>query len=207
MNSNIKVKRNDKCICGSGKKFKVCCFKLIIPLDYSENNPNSSQFIIKFIDYLKRRFKKHNIIDISHNLKPENYMKYLRNNFGIKTIMIAEKTKKNSNVFINKGSLNGNVIVMFKGAYVCFESDEFESAKNAIKKLVRGRLRIKCPLCHENTENNCCCSICSRMCCFTCANTIINDDENTEILYNCLFAECPFCHTKKGMKFSLYNPT
>lgn len=180
-----KFDRNDKCFCGSNKKYKFCCVNVELSDKYQENNLNSSNFIQKYINYLKSEFSNYKIIDISQGLELNNYKNYQLNNFQTKTIMIAERNQKNDDLFLEKGSLNGNIIIMNHGAYICFESQEFQKTKVTIIKMINGDLGKQCLICFQDSENNCRCSTCGNYFCFKCSEKLVCFGDS--------FIKCPFC--------------
>lgn len=199
MNPSKKIGRNDNCSCGSDKKFKFCCIKIKVP-----DNPNSSELILKCMDYFKKEYTNYNIIDISHKLESKNYRNYQLNNIKTKNIMIAEKNELNNDIFTERGSLDGDIIIMYHGAYVCFEKEEFDNAKITIKKMIRGDLDENCNICFKRSTKNCCCSICGNNCCFECTQKL-HEEFGSEISNGNIFIKCPFCRTKEGIKLSAYS--
>ena len=91
----IKLKPNEPCTCLSGKKYKKCCYIT----DYNINQEEELKYLygqsissdkMKFcINYYKKMFDKHKIIDITDNITLDNYKTYQLRNYTNKTIMLA----------------------------------------------------------------------------------------------------------------------
>lgn len=199
-----KIQRNEKCVCGSGKKYKVCCFNLELSLEYSKNSPESSKIIKIYDDYLKKKFAGYDIIDISYKLESKNYKNYQINNFTKKIIMIAERNEKNKEVFIERNSLNGNIIIMHHGAYICIINEEIKETKKLIKQMIMGELGKQCLICFDDCENNYCCTICGNYSCYDCLKKL-DDGISSEITAKGLFIKCPFCRNEKSIKMKYIN--
>lgn len=115
----IKVGRNDKCICGSGKKYKACCL----------DNPNTSKYIsdqsesTEKINTIKRIFESkhphHVFIDITKALTDdETYREYQLHNIKSNIVMLAERTPENESVFSTRiQDHEADVMIMYHGSY------------------------------------------------------------------------------------------
>ena len=124
--NKFKLKPNDQCSCLSGKKYKKCCFineyniKQEEELKYLNGQTQSSDKIKFCMNYYKKMFDKHKIIDITDNINLDNYKTYQLRNYTNKTIMLAEKTEKNNDFFIvksNEINATSDIIFMYKGVY------------------------------------------------------------------------------------------
>lgn len=141
-----KISRNDKCHCGSQKKYKQCCLtndeikKQIQIEKYKTGQLISSKKIIDCMDYLKGKYPDHKIIDISDNLDNSNYKTYQINNYTDKIIMISEKNDKNKDVIMSRSQSMTDTIIMYRGSYRVFLINDFELVKNSICKMIDTRL-------------------------------------------------------------------
>ena len=126
-----KSKPNDPCPCSSGKKYKKCCFMQDLKIKQEEEqkyingqtNPSSDKMIF-CIDYYKKMFEKHKIIDITTDITLDNYKSYHIKNYTNKTIMLAERTANNNDFFLVKSDPNNpdcDLIFMYKGTYRIFQ--------------------------------------------------------------------------------------
>ena len=141
-----KYKPNDMCLCNSGKKYKKCCFitdfykKQEEDKKYINGQTEESSNNIKFcIDYYKKMFTKHKIIDITNDINLNNYKSYHIKNYTNKTIMLAERTKINDNLFIVKSDPQNsdcNLIFMYKGTYRIFKISDILRYDEDIKNVV-----------------------------------------------------------------------
>jgi hypothetical protein len=132
-----KIKRNDKCPCGSLKKYKICCINNKTN-KYSDgqstHTPNIQQIIHTLKDNLSKEDNKYNIIDITDDLTEVNYRDYQLHNMNENIVMVAEKTIRSELVFFSRTNHepNTNIIIMYKGAYRTFPHDKFLLMLNSI---------------------------------------------------------------------------
>lgn len=146
INYMIKLGRNDKCFCNSGKKYKVCCLQLIESqkknenIKYSEGHELSSEKIKILYNKLSVIFTDHKIIDITNLLNDQTYKTFQTVNYVKKTLMIAQKNDSNNDIFTSRGPSNVDLIVMYRGAYQCFEGINTDLALENITKMVLTRL-------------------------------------------------------------------
>ena len=83
--------------------------------------------------------KNHKVINISPVLNADNYNIFQIKNYNKKIIMIAERNEYNYEVFVSRG-INNDIIIMYKGAYRTFKSDEMMNALDSIDKMIQTRL-------------------------------------------------------------------
>jgi hypothetical protein len=138
-----KMKRNDKCHCGSLKKYKICCIDKKSN-KYTEGQiEHSSSQIQHVIDTLKMHIpNSYNIIDITNDLSDEDsYRQYQLNNMNVDTIMVAEKTLKSEMVFFSRvdNNPNTNIIIMYQGSYRTFPYDKFLLMLNSITIFIKSK--------------------------------------------------------------------
>lgn len=129
-----KTKRNDKCPCGSLKKYKYCCIENKTN-KYLKGQVLHSTNIQKIIQTLKSNLDDtYNIIDITDDLTDETYRDYQLHNINDNIIMVAEKTIKSELVFFSRTGMDPdtNIIIMYKGAYRTFPHDKFLLMLNSI---------------------------------------------------------------------------
>ncbi len=119
-----KINPNDKCHCNSDKKYKKCCMikdmnsKNDEELKYLNGQDNSSEKIKICMEHYKRLFDKHKIIDITDYINIDNYKIFQIKNYLNKTIMLATRTEKNNDLFIEKGNSDTfDLLIMYKGVY------------------------------------------------------------------------------------------
>jgi SEC-C motif len=114
----IKVGRNDKCICGSGKKYKACCLDKPDSAKYIQGHESSEK-----INTIKSMFElKHpqNVfIDITKYIKDdETYRAYQLHNIQSNIVMLAERTPENESVFSTRiQDPEADVMFMYHGSY------------------------------------------------------------------------------------------
>ena len=108
-----KIGVNDKCFCGSDKKYKKCCFTKTEFYKESEMMTNS-------LTILQEQFPDIQFINVSDTLNAGTYnnlqLKQCQNN----VCQVAERCNKNKQVFIereNEKSKNNNLILLYKGGY------------------------------------------------------------------------------------------
>lgn len=141
MIKTAKIRRNDKCHCGSGRKYKVCCLngdrdRKIEEDDKLKNGHEPvSENIRSCMDHLETQFSGHRAVDISNYLDETNYETYQIKNFRNYVFMVAEKNETNKEVFRTRGPEECNIMVMYRGAYRCFDFKNFERAKTHLYRL------------------------------------------------------------------------
>lgn len=119
-----KLNPNDKCHCNSDKKYKKCCMmkdmnaKNDEELKYLNGHDNSSEKIKFCMNHYKSIFDKHKIIDVTDYINLDNYKTFQIKNYQNKTLMLATRTEKNNELFLEKGDSDTyDFIIMYKGAY------------------------------------------------------------------------------------------
>ncbi len=119
-----KLNPNDKCHCSSDKKYKKCCMmkdmnaKNDEELKYLNGHDNSSEKIKFCMEHYKNFFDKHKIIDVTEYINCDNYKTFQIKNYQNKTLMLATRTEKNNELFLEKGDSDTyDFIIMYKGVY------------------------------------------------------------------------------------------
>ena len=119
-----KLNSNDKCHYNSDKKYKKCCMtldmnsKMTEELKYLNAQETSSKKVSLCIEHCKTLFNKHKIIDITDDVNCDNYNTFQIKNYQNKTLMLATRTEKNNDLFIEKGNPDTfDIIIMYKGVY------------------------------------------------------------------------------------------
>ena len=144
----IKQKRNDKCNCNSGKKYKQCCFiktslvKAHEDIKYLEGHNDSSSEITQCATYLREQYSDHKIIDISDYLNNETYRTFQIKNYKLKTIMLAQKNEHNKDVFSTRNETN-DIIIMYRGSYRTCTLRDFDKYIDNINSMIQTRLEGK----------------------------------------------------------------
>jgi len=129
--------RNDKCICGSGKKYKKCCMEYTQQTKYNTGQEDCSDLLLPIWIRLKEELTEHVVINITDDLTVDTYREYQIRNMRGNVVMIAEKTDKNKDVFSSRiNQEDSNIMVMYHGSYRTFSSDTFESILQSILALV-----------------------------------------------------------------------
>ncbi len=119
--------RNDKCICGSGKKYKKCCLPYTLESKYNTGQPDCSDLLLPILMRLKEELPHHVVINITDDLTVDTYREYQIRNMRGNVVMLAEKTEQNEEVFRTRIlHTDSNIILMYHGAYRTFSSDTFE---------------------------------------------------------------------------------
>lgn len=140
-----KLGRNDKCFCGSKRKYKVCCLKKVEEVKQQqtallEDGHDISSDKVQIVhDYLKENYSGHKVIDISNILNEETYRPIQTKHYMATTIMIAERNDRNESVFNSRGPNNVNLMVLYRGAYQCFEDTDFDVAKDKVDDMIEKR--------------------------------------------------------------------
>lgn len=135
-----KIKPNDKCHCGSEKKYKKCCSKTDMDKRFEESNrmnhghdiPDEDEELLEVKFFFEEEYKKHKVINITNYLTNDTYRPYQINHYKNKVIMIAKRQPSNNVVFETRGPKECNVMIMYKGAYRCYNSVNFERALSQV---------------------------------------------------------------------------
>ena len=136
-----KIGRNEKCPCNSGKKYKTCCLnkerleRMQEMEKYTEGHETSSDQVQECVDFLRGQFPDHKAIDISNYLDTDSYETFQLKNFRDRTFMVAERNENNTGVFETRGPEEVNMMIMYMGAYRCFEFKNFDRAQTHIYKM------------------------------------------------------------------------
>ena len=151
-----KTRRNDPCLCKSGYKFKLCCGPGIAEFKrlekekkeklYVEGHDIQTYYIQTLHDWFKKQpeFDGINVIDITRILTPFNWrfaqMTHYNKDFG-PTVMLAERTRLNDLVFKKRSSIYKSLMIMFRGAYIPFNPQEFPEIIPQLKKMIEIRMQ------------------------------------------------------------------
>jgi hypothetical protein len=141
-----KTKPNELCQCSSGMKYKKCCMnkdfdkKQEDEQKYFSGQEESSDKMNFCINYYKKMFDKHKIINITNDINLDNYKTYQIKNYLNKTIMLIELTEKNQEVFENKSNdENADIMFMYKGVYRVFNAKNILKYDDDIKNIITKR--------------------------------------------------------------------
>jgi len=88
---------------------------------------------------LEEEYKDHKVINISSLLNVDNYRVFQIKNYEANVIMIAEKNDDNSGVFASRG-IDNDIIIMYRGSYRSFKTNELMSVLDSIDKMIQTRL-------------------------------------------------------------------
>jgi hypothetical protein len=144
-----KLGRNDKCYCGSGKKYKICCLntdnnKKETELLNMENGHESINENIKLVyEFMSLKYSDHKVIDISNYITPQNYNIFQTKHFKKKLIMIVGKNLTNTGLFQIKGIENADTLIMYRGSYRIFNFNNLLQVEESIDKMMKTRSEWK----------------------------------------------------------------
>jgi hypothetical protein len=145
-----KLSRNDKCHCGSTKKYKICCMihdedtaqhsrqlEKIAKLE-EQRATNQSSNAGRCINELSNYFPKHSFINITEDITANNYRAIQTRYYKTQIILIAEKTNTNASVFVGRvDNPRNDIIVMYNGAYRTFPFDNLSLVLNSVCDMIR----------------------------------------------------------------------
>lgn len=130
--------RNEKCNCGSGKKFKKCCDLAYKETKYTLGQATSSQRIIDMVDKLQIKFPNYRFIDISDDIDDTNYTEYQKKNYNTNIVMIAEKKLKNGLVFVEREETTmTDILIMHRGSYRSFIYKDFDRVIESLATMIK----------------------------------------------------------------------
>lgn len=128
----VKIGRNEKCPCGSMKKFKVCCF-LLDNLKTNQTETNMTPYVKDCVEKCKSKYPKKSFLDITEYLKPDNYVKYQRRYANTNTVLIAERNHINEKVFESRiNNPDSNMIFLYNGSFRTCPFDQFDGLFSSI---------------------------------------------------------------------------
>ena len=138
-NTNIEIKlgRNDKCFCGSSKKYKSCCLGKTLT-KYLLGQSVSSPIVSNVMETFRTKHPNHVFIDITDDLTTDIvYRDYQIHNIQSNIVMIAERKPHNESVFLTRiGDEEANVIVMYRGAYRTFCHSRMDYFVKSISNMI-----------------------------------------------------------------------
>lgn len=147
---NKKVKRNDKCPCSSGKKYKQCCLEKNesdkidnkIKMDQMhEDGHELTDEVMPMYEYYTKEYPNFKVIDVTNILTSTSYRPIQTKHYERNTIMLATRTADNNQVFETRGDGSTDWIVMFRGAHQVFNQYGFNNIKPQIKNMIEQRLK------------------------------------------------------------------
>lgn len=114
-----KVKPNDKCHCGSNKKYKKCCFLSDQQERLEENTYVETEAMQESIEILKSNFPVIEFKNVSDKLNSKSYISMQLQHMKDNVCLIAEKFKTNEKVFKDRDRNNEeyDLILMYHGAF------------------------------------------------------------------------------------------
>ena len=156
----VKIRRNDKCHCGSGKKYKKCCLqkdeieKSENKIDINELYKNGHEItpdVKAMYDYFSQEYDDGSttrkgdafkIIDVSNVIAGKGSYKTLQTmHYDKNTIMLAARNEINDKIFQSKGDAGTNWMVLFQGAHQVFNDRTFPAMKSQLKSMIELRLK------------------------------------------------------------------
>lgn len=124
--------RNDPCPCKSGKKYKKCCNGKDVQIRdrRRERIIYGDEFVSDTLkglaDTFKSKFPKHEVIDVSRVVDQDTYKPLQLQHYKKRVIMLVERLPENEEVFATRAPIDSiKYMVMYKGAYQCFETDPY----------------------------------------------------------------------------------
>ena len=119
-NNKVKVNVNDKCYCGSNKKYKKCCLLADQAKQIEENIYEQSEELTTAINILKQHFPEIEFKNVTTKLNTQTYRPMQINHFKDNVCQVAERIKTNDRVFKDRdNSEDGDydLLLMYRGAY------------------------------------------------------------------------------------------
>jgi hypothetical protein len=133
----IKLGRNDKCYCGSNKKYKACCLGNINS-KYILGQPTSSPKVTTIIETFKQKHPEHVFIDVStYTLNDDLYREYQLHNIRSNIVMIAERLPENESIFVDRiQDPEADIMIMYHGSYRTFFSGRMDYFVKSISNMI-----------------------------------------------------------------------
>lgn len=135
----VKLGRNDKCYCGSEKKYKACCYDKEAS-KYLLGQSVSSPKIKQIMEHFREKHPNHVFIDITYDLtSPDKYVEYQKHNISSNIVMVAERAPHSETVFEKRiRDPEADVIVMYHGAYRTFCAARMDFFTKSISVMIDG---------------------------------------------------------------------
>ena len=114
-----KLKPNDKCHCGSDKKYKKCCFLSDEQERLEENTYVETELMQESMEILKSHFPSIEFKNVSDKLNAKSYITMQVQHMKDNVCLVAEKFKTNEKVFKDRDRKNEeyDLILMYRGAF------------------------------------------------------------------------------------------
>ena len=142
-----KIGRNDKCFCGSDKKYKNCCLEKAEEMKrqelekYELGQSESCEDAQICMEYLREEYTDHRVIDITDLLSPENYRNFQVAHYTNKVLMVALRTQNNDAVFQQRGGESVDAMILYRGSYRSFNMNNLDQVTESIDKMIQTRLQ------------------------------------------------------------------
>lgn len=133
----VKLGRNDKCYCGSAKKYKACCMNASAS-KYITGQINSSPKVIQMMEMFREMHPNHVFIDITDDMTSDQvYRDYQLHNIQSNIVMVAERREHNETVFASRiQDPEADIMFMFHGAYRTVYHGRIEYFKKSISNFI-----------------------------------------------------------------------
>jgi len=125
-----KIKRNERCFCHSGKKYKVCCLDKEESVHATQReriiygDEYSSPELKETADLIKAEFPDHEVIDVSNVANEQTYKPLQLQHYSKKVVMLLERNENNESLFDERcHDSEVGYMALYRGAYVTFNND------------------------------------------------------------------------------------
>jgi endonuclease IV len=128
----MKQKPNEKCNCGSTRKYKKCCMNKEA-VDYSFQKSSKLWEISRLVQ------SQFNIkcINLTMYLDQDTYAQFQKYYITQEIVMLAERNPVNEQVFVSRTSNTfEDVILMYHGAYLIFNSNDLDLLHKSISRFI-----------------------------------------------------------------------
>lgn len=135
----VKLGRNDKCFCGSEKKYKLCCYEKDAS-KYLLGQSVSSPLVEQIKTIFREKHPNHIFIDISDDLTSnDKYVEYQKHNIASNIVMIAQRAPHSEAVFEKRiRDPEADIIIMYRGAYRTFCGSRVDYFAKSISVMIDG---------------------------------------------------------------------
>jgi len=151
----------------------------------------------QIINYIKG--KKYNVFDITNNINPQTYLKYVfLANEQPNNVFIFEKTKINTFIFTAVNATKEcNYYFLNKNNYMFAHIDKSLTDDN--KRCLNGFLdtttdMLECMICCKETNKLSCCTKCYYKVCMICLGDLLKHNSGVKVENNLIhLGKCPQC--------------
>lgn len=124
-----KLSRNDKCHCGSGNKYKICCLNKAVQQQEAQReriiygDEFCSSDLKNLASTIKDEYSDHEVLDVSRIANNATYKPLQLQHYTKNVVMLLERNDKNNELFETRCPPDINTLILYRGAYVAYNDN------------------------------------------------------------------------------------